>query len=444
LKKLALMEGKSLKTLINATVYDYVTFIENGYVIMDEFIHEVGPMSNLPTTKGEVIDCLHQLVIPGMLLMHTHIYSTFARGLSLPFHPHNFQDILDQLWWKLDSKLDNELTYSSGIVFARDSLLRGVTTIFDHHASGSEIIGSLTALKDALVVQGKQRACLCFETSDRFNLEECIQENVTFFENNKTSSCRGMFGLHASMSLSTRSLQRIASSSKQIPIHIHVAESGMDQANSMHHYQKRVIHRLAEHGLLRKNSLLVHGLFLLDSERLLISKHQAKVVLNPNSNQNNGVGFPTPNELLEAEVPFFIGNDGMSPGITSEYLSLLFLTRLKHFSPSAFGLQDIKNSIISAYEYASHTFEVGIGRITKGFVSDLLIIPYIPPTPMNEQNVFGHLFYGLFDSFRPRHVFINGQQVVTDFSSTAELESLYLEASKKSTILWNRLKKEEL
>jgi cytosine/adenosine deaminase-related metal-dependent hydrolase len=433
-----------LKTLINATVYDYVVFIENAYVIFDEFIHEVGPMSSLTTTKGEVIDCMHQLVIPGMLLMHTHIYSTFARGLSLPFHPHNFQEILDQLWWKLDSKLDNELTYYSGIVFSRDSLLRGVTTIFDHHASGKEIVGSLNALKEALVVQGKQRACLCFESSDRFHLEECIQENISFFEHNKTSTCRGMFGLHASMSLSNSSLQKIAASSKQIPIHIHVAESGMDQAHSMHHYQKRVIHRLEEHGLLRKNSLLVHGLFLSDSERKLISKHQAKVVLNPSSNQNNGVGFPTPNELLEASIPFFIGNDGMSAGITSEYLSLLFLTRLKHFSPNAFGLQDIKNSIVSAYEYASNTFEVGIGRISKGFVSDLLIIPYIPPTPMNEQNIFGHLFYGLFDSFRPRHVFISGQQVVTDFSNTAELEAKYLEASKKATILWNRLKEEEL
>ncbi|MDZ4195869.1 MAG: amidohydrolase family protein, partial [Candidatus Izemoplasmatales bacterium] len=275
-------------------------------------------------------------------------------------------------------------------------------------------------------------------------LEECIQENISFFEHNKTSTCRGMFGLHASMSLSNSSLQKIAKTSDQIPIHIHVAESGMDQAHSMHHYQKRVIHRLEEHGLLRKNSLLVHGLFLSDSERKLISKHQAKVVLNPNSNQNNGVGFPTPNELLEASIPFFIGNDGMSAGITSEYLSLLFLTRLKHFSPNAFGLQYIKNSMVSAYEYASNTFEVGIGRISKGFVSDLLIIPYIPPTPMNEQNIFGHLFYGLFDSFRPRHVFISGQQVVTDFSNTAELEAKYLEASKKATILWNRLKEEEL
>ncbi|MCK7487655.1 MAG: hypothetical protein MZU97_20660 [Bacillus subtilis] len=37
------------------------------------------------------------------------------------------------------------------------------------------------------------RGCFAFETSDRFDVDACIRENVTFGKQNQTAFARGMF-----------------------------------------------------------------------------------------------------------------------------------------------------------------------------------------------------------------------------------------------------------
>jgi cytosine/adenosine deaminase-related metal-dependent hydrolase len=101
-----------LKALINASIYDFHSYHENSYVLFEDDIKEVGSMANF---KGadEVFDCRGSVIMPGLVNCHTHIYSTFSRGMNVPFNPRNFMDILEQLWWKLDSKLDCGDVYSS-------------------------------------------------------------------------------------------------------------------------------------------------------------------------------------------------------------------------------------------------------------------------------------------------------------------------------------------
>ena len=124
-----------MKAIINARIYDYENYIENGYVVFDKKIVKVGKMSEFKNDGYNIIDANGQLLLPNFVCAHSHIYSIFARGLSLPFNPKNFQEILDQMWWKLDSQIDNEITYYSGIAAGSEFLLNGVTTIIDHHAS---------------------------------------------------------------------------------------------------------------------------------------------------------------------------------------------------------------------------------------------------------------------------------------------------------------------
>ena len=115
-----------MKAIINARIYDYTNYIENGYVLFDEQIKEVGAMKDYKNQGDEIIDFKGDLLLPGFVCSHAHIYSIFARGLILPFNPKNFQEILDQMWWKLDSRLTNEMTYYSGIAASYEFLLNGV------------------------------------------------------------------------------------------------------------------------------------------------------------------------------------------------------------------------------------------------------------------------------------------------------------------------------
>ena len=121
-----------MKAIINARIYDYNRYIENGYLLYDEKIEKCGPMSEFPKDKFEKVeDYKGDLLMPTFVCAHAHIYSIFARGLALPFNPQNFQQILDQMWWKLDAKLVNEETYFSAICAGSEFLRLSITMLLE-------------------------------------------------------------------------------------------------------------------------------------------------------------------------------------------------------------------------------------------------------------------------------------------------------------------------
>ena len=57
---------------------------------------------------AEYYDARGRVIMPGLINAHTHIYSSFARGLSLPQERpnRNFQEILENQWWRIDRVLN--------------------------------------------------------------------------------------------------------------------------------------------------------------------------------------------------------------------------------------------------------------------------------------------------------------------------------------------------
>ena len=160
-----------MKAIINARIYDFENYIENGFVIYNESIIDVGDMKDY-NGHYELYDAKGKLLIPGLINGHTHIYSTLFRGAPLQASPNNFLEILDQIWWKFDKELTLASIRESAKAYGQMSLLCGVTSLIDHHASG-EIIGSLQVIHEELD-KLKMKHLLCFETSDRFDIKECI------------------------------------------------------------------------------------------------------------------------------------------------------------------------------------------------------------------------------------------------------------------------------
>ena len=426
-----------MNAIINARIYDYQTYIENGYLLYDTKIVEVGDMKDFKN-KGfdKVEDFKGDLLMPTFVCAHSHIYSIFARGLSLPFNPHNFQDILDQMWWKLDAELDNKMTYYSGISAGSEFLLNGVTTVIDHHASG-EITGSLSALRKAIVGPLKMRGIFCFETSDRYDVKKCIKENVSFA---KKHPGEGLFGMHASMSISDKTLKAIAKARDNTPLHIHVAESEMDEEDSLNKYGKTIMERLEDSGALINESLIVHGVYLSDKELDIIERNRCHLVVNTTSNMNNAVGLPNVKKYLDHNIPVMVGNDGLNSNMASEFMNVMFSSHLKAESPTALGVGDVRNMIRNAYDYVSMRLNIKLGEFKKGFEADFMRVHYTPFTKMDESNAMGHIVFGLFPNFKPRDVYTYGQKRVKDCKIVSKsLEKQVLEARKYADELWNKL-----
>jgi cytosine/adenosine deaminase-related metal-dependent hydrolase len=352
--------------------------------------------------------------------------------------------ILEDLWWKMDREIDTDITYASGVVSATDHLLCGVTTLIDHHASGRAVTGTLSTLEKAVTQDVGVRGVFAFETSDRFDTASCIKENRSYLDRPKDGMSAGLFGLHASISLSDKTLSAVRDALQSAPVHIHVAESRMDQDDATRRYGMRVIQRLDKYGLITEGSILAHAIHVDDIELDIIKKRGAVIAVNVTSNMNNGVGLPDLVRFRDKGIPVIIGNDGINPSMACEYRNVLFSSHHRDQTPVRFSTDDLIRMIRATYDKASDALGVGLGRIRKGYAADLSVLPYIPPTPMDKDNVFSHLTYGLFHAYVPEHVFVAGAWKVRGHKIDSELRSRYKEAVQCARVLWDRIKEGEM
>ena len=76
-----------------------------------------------------------------------------------PIQPTNFLEILQQVWWRLDSALDLNMIYWSAKLGAVEALMNGTTGIIDHHESPNAIEGSLDVIAQACAEVGVRVNC---------------------------------------------------------------------------------------------------------------------------------------------------------------------------------------------------------------------------------------------------------------------------------------------
>ncbi len=428
-----------MKALINADIYDFHDYQTARYILFEDTVRATGPMAEFPGAAA-VCDCRGALVLPGMIVGHSHLYAALVRGLQLPFQPVSFRQLLEQLWWRFDRALDLEATYHSAVVSGIDHVKAGVTTLIDHHAGGA-IRGSLNMLRQGLCDELGLRGVFCFETSDRFPVDECIAENLEFARETRSSQCRGMFGMHASLSLSDATLQKIAAAlaDQDLPIHVHVAESPEDEAESLACHGKRVLQRFDDFDLLTPDSLLAHCVHIDPGEAELIAQRGCTVALNPTSNLNNAVGLPDYPLFQQFNIPAIIGNDSLGVNITREYLNMLYGMHWRIGSPWRFSYDDLLACIRNGYDYAGKLLGIKLGRLAPGFAADMIVLPYRAPTEVNPANIFGHVVHGLFDRFQPRDVWCQGRLKVEKYQTVWDEEALYAKAHEAAARLWRRV-----
>src|SRR6056297_4347544 len=67
-------------------------------------------------------------VTAGLVCAHHHLYSALARGMPAPPRtPGGFQEILELVWWRLDTALDLEVLEWSAKLGALEALESGCT-----------------------------------------------------------------------------------------------------------------------------------------------------------------------------------------------------------------------------------------------------------------------------------------------------------------------------
>jgi putative selenium metabolism protein SsnA len=386
--------------------------IRADVVIADGRVRSLGAAAPGAVTR----DCSGTLIVPGNVCAHHHLYSALSRGMPYALAPPtDFTEILQRIWWRLDRALDEESVRASAVRGGLDALLAGTTTIIDHHASPNFIDGSLDVIAGALGELGA-RSVLCYEVTDRDGPERAaagIEENRRFLRD-PGDLARGMVGAHASFTLSDETLEGCAevASDAGAGVHIHVAEDGVDERDSLRRAGRRVAWRLAEAGVLNERALLAHCVHVDDDEARLIEEAGATVVCNPRSNMNNGVG-QSPFNRRAGKVA--LGTDGIGGDMVAESQAGFFRARESNLAtPPDWPL----TRLTGGARLAGKSFgEPLLGTLRPGAPADLCVLSYDPPTPISAENLAGHWVFGLAPG-RVRDVYVAGELVVAEGRST--------------------------
>ena len=260
----------------------------------------------------------------GMVCAHHHLYSTLARGMPAPSrHSEHFTEILEDVWWRLDAAIDEDILYWSAALGAVEALLVGTTAIVDHHESPRFIEGSLSVLAKACRDVGV-RLNTSYGVTDRWDDEGKLRSTVdpgspmTSAARRGLDECdrflsaggEGMVGLHAAFTCSDETIAAAAELAAKhgVGVHVHVAEGPVD---------KEAGRRLEAWA--KDDWLLVHGVFLDTPLR-------GRLVHNPRSNMNNSVGYARPSTRANT---ILLGTDGIGSDMLDE--ARVAYARLREF-----------------------------------------------------------------------------------------------------------------
>ncbi len=380
-------------------------FIEDGAVAIEGTkIAEVGQnwLIREKYQDADYIDAKGGVIMPAFINTHEHIYSAMARGLSIKgYNPKGFLDILDGQWWTIDRHLTLEQTKYSAIDTMIASIRNGVTTIFDHHASFGQIEGSLFTIADVAKELGL-RACLCYEVSDRDGMEKArasVMENAEFIRyalKDDTDMLAGMMGMHAQFTISDATMALAAANKpEEVGYHIHVAEGIEDLHDCLKKYGKRIVDRLMDCGILGEKTLLGHCIYINPHEMELIKETNTMVVHNPESNMGNACGCPPTMELVKRGILTGLGTDGYTHDMLESYKVANVLHKHHLCDANAAWGEVPKMLFENNAAIANRYFKTPLGVLKEGAAGDVIVVDYDPPTHLDENNINGHMLFGM-------------------------------------------------
>lgn len=409
-------------------------------VIENELIIDTGRDIGDNYKAEKILNLDNKFISTGLVCSHNHFYSTLARGIIADIKPsNNFLEILKNLWWRLDRALDEDSLYYSGIIGALEAIKSGTTSVIDHNASPSFISGSLSTLKKAFEKAGL-RGILAYEITDRNGIDgmiEGVKESIKFaenIENDKRDLIETAIGAHAPFTLSDNSLEQIREAIKTTNrgLHIHVSEDETDPSYSNQQFGKDVLKRLDNFSLLNNKSIIAHGVYLTENDINILNERDSFLVHNPRSNMNNGVGYM--NNLYKIKN-VGIGTDGISSNMFEEIKFAFFKN---NDSNGKLNMNDFMKFLQNGNMILERYFDNKFGKIEKGYIADIVIYDYIPPTNLVDENLAGHFIYG-FSSRDVETVIINGSIVYENRNFPFDINLIYSEARNVAKNLWERI-----
>jgi len=412
-------------------------------------IVEIGRAQDVPakSADAQVIDAMGQIVIPGFVSCHNHLYSAVVR--SIPYSGFDNADFsfiswMERFWLPLlEDRVTREQMHIGTLANCLGHIRSGITTTTDTAEGSYALPGALDAV-DRGATESGIRAVLSFETTGRISPENSqlgLQENIRFFEKAKRRGSRvqGRLGVHTTFTCSTELLQQVRAEATRLGsgLMMHMADDRWHAFDTTRRFGKRPTRYLEDIGFLGPDLILFHCSYI-DPIRdpAIFKAHGVKVAHNAESNAIFGF-WPNMIPFLQAGVTVGLGTDGQTHSMFEIMRTAQMIHRIRYEDLEL--LPDDQVLAMATIEGAKCLLlDKDIGSLEAGKKADIVLLSDRSAVPVFDANVVNYIVStcerGDVDT-----VVIDGEVVLRhgQFVNVDEQQAL-AHCREEATALWRR------
>lgn len=282
---------------------------------------------------AEVIDLHGKYLLPGFVNTHVHTSQQISRGVGDDV---DFITWLHKRMWPFESNMTEEDSYVSTLMCCLEQIRAGVTSFAE--PGGQFVSGMAKAVTEAGLRAKLAKSVMdCGEGLPEIwqrTMEEELEQQIddlNKYHNTADGRVQVWFGLRTIFNNTDALIVKTKELADKygVGVHMHVAEAKSEIEYTQEVYGEPTVTHLHKLGVLDKNLLAVHTVWLTNEEIDLFKKYDVKVSHNPASAMRV-LGFAKIPQMLDKKVCVSIGTDGASSSNRMDMVDEMWLTSLIH------------------------------------------------------------------------------------------------------------------
>ncbi len=262
------------------------------------------PLEPAGATVARVLDFSDLLVSPAFINAHTHIALGFLR--SFDAHQTATGNMVEDLFYRYESRLSAEDVYAFACVGAYESVLSGVALVWDHYYFAEEIARALVDVGVTGVVAPTLQDLAGPGSRD---FEAALAASAAL--NERDDGIFSAVGPHATDTVSARLWRRAIDTARQlnVPLHAHLAQTPEEHARASERHGKSPADWLLDLGIADAPiALFAHLLYVSERELHDLAQAGAAGVICPYSQVV--FGYPARHDVWsKAGLPWAVATD---------------------------------------------------------------------------------------------------------------------------------------
>jgi formimidoylglutamate deiminase len=411
--------------------------VENG--VITRFSRDEADLKSAHRLPGRAI-------LPGLVNVHSHTFQRVIRGRT----EHRMSEDRDTFWtWRQSmyhaaQAMTPEALYQAARMAFLEMLLSGITAVGEFHyvdqdldvarailRAAGELGVRVTLLRTAYVRAGWQK------NPDPGQARFLTPDVDRFLADTDAMIAAGAHvgvAPHSVRAVPLDYLRVVAdyARSRELPLHMHVAEQPAEVEACVGEYGRRPVELLDEHGILGDRFTAVHAIHITDKEARMLGG--STVCACPTSERNLGDGAVPADKLFDAGAGICFGSDSnIQIDILEDARALEYHLRMNKLERAVL---DTTRLFTSATESGARSLSSPGGSLETGRAADFFTIDLndCSVAGASRQSLLTHVVFSM-ERTAVREVCVAGELVIRD-GRQAQQEQIVADFSAMQRKLW--------